>query len=253
MMAGRPSRIPPEEVLVLLPAPIFQSLYRYRANLTAFGVFTSLGRLGIQANMAFTAAGEKLITLDEIKPYRLVILGSSTYRKDFNAVPEILLEYVKQGGNLFLPLAKCDSLVDPYLKVRTSPALKELAGCKSSERVEKGQLAGIKALHPSFGKNLPDTWSLEMTEPATFTKVELGPGAEVLAEGNGEPLLYRHKIGQGTVYVYTWNLDVFIYDGGTLDHHKDAWDWLWQGIASELGLQQRLDSPLCQTILEMMV
>jgi hypothetical protein len=251
-MAGKPAKIPPDEVLVLLPAPVFQSLYRYRANLTSFGVFTSLGRQGILANMAFTSAGEKLLTLDDIVKYRLVILGASSYKRDYPEIPVVLLDYVQNGGTLFLPLAQCDTLIDPYLKVRSSATLKSLAGCKSCEVVEQGRLSIIKGLHPAFSDNLPDSWELVMDEPAFFTRVQLKPEAEILAQANNYPLLYRHKIGKGTVYVYTWNLDVFIYEGKTIDHYSDKWDWMWKGIATETGLEQRLDSPVRETILQMM-
>ncbi len=45
--AGKIVHAMPDQVLVLLPDPVFESLYRYRANLSAFGMFTSLGRQGI--------------------------------------------------------------------------------------------------------------------------------------------------------------------------------------------------------------
>jgi len=250
-MVGKPARSTTDEVMVLLPAPVFQSLYRYRANLTAFGVFTSLGRQGIQANMAFTSAGERILSLKDIASYRLVILGCSSYRKDFPAVPDVLRDYVQGGGTLFFPLARCDTLIDPYLKVRPSQALKILAGCQACEVVEQSALARIKGVHPSFETNLPDSWELQTDEPAFFAKVRPEAGIETLVEAEHHPLLYRHQVGKGTVYVFTWNLDVFIYDGKTLDHHKDRWDWIWQEIISALQLHQRLDSPLRETILQM--
>ncbi len=83
-----------------------------------------------------------------------------------------------------------------------------------------------------------------MDEPAYFNQVQLKPGAEILVTANGHPLLYRHKLGKGTVYVFTWNLDVFIFEGQTLDHYSDQWDWLWQGIAAEEGIIPQLDNPL---------
>jgi hypothetical protein len=149
-------------------------------------------------------------------------------------------------------LAQCDTLIDPYLKVRSSAALKSLAGCKSDEVVEQGRLTKIKGLHPAFSNNLPDSWELDMDEPAFFARVQTNPTAEILATANNHPLLYRHQIGKGTVYVYTWNLDVFIYEGKTIDHYSDKWDWMWKGIATETGLEQRLDSPVRETILQMM-
>lgn len=115
-MAGQPGQENPAEVLVLLPGPVFQSLYRYRANLTAFGVFTSLARQGICAHLAMTSAGENLITAEELAKYRFVILGVSSYTQDHPEVPEVLLRYVEEGGTLFLPLSQTGTLLDAYLK-----------------------------------------------------------------------------------------------------------------------------------------
>jgi hypothetical protein len=90
-----------------------------------------------------------------------------------------------------------------------------------------------------------------MDEPACFSRVQLIPGAEILATAGGAPLLYRHSLGRGTVYGYAWNLDVFIYQGSTLDHYSDAWDGLWRGLAKELSLWQQMDSPTQWEIREM--
>jgi len=248
--AGKTIRKLPNQVLVLLPDPVFEGLYRYRANLSAFGIFTSLGRQGILANSIFTAAGEKKITLDDIRSYPWVIIGASSYQRDFPEIPDILQQYVEAGGTLFFSLAECDTLVDPYLKVRSSSALKALSGCTSSKRIEQNKLEGIKGRHPAFTENLATSWKLGMDEPAYFSQVQLKSGAEILATANSYPLLYRHKLGKGTVYVFTWNLDVFIFEGQTLDHYSDKWDWIWQGIAAETRIEQKLDSPVRETILQ---
>jgi len=250
--AGKGVREMPGKVLVLLPDPVFESLYRYRANLSAFGMFTSLGRQGIIANSMFTAAGEKMITLEDIRSYPLVVIGASSYRKDYPEIPTVLLQYVENGGTLFFSLAERDTLVDPYLKVRPSAALESLSGCTSCKRIEQNKIERIQSHHPAFTENLPESWELDMDEPAYFSQVQLKPGAEILATANDQPLLYRHKLGKGTVYVFTWNLDVFIFEGQTLDHYSDQWDWLWQGIAAEEGIIPQLDNPLRQAILQMM-
>jgi hypothetical protein len=248
--AGKSVRETPNQVLVLLPAPVFEGLYRYRANLSAFGMFTSLGRQGILASSMFTAAGEKKISLEDIRSYPLVILGASSYQRDFPEIPEILQQYVENGGTLFFSLAECDTLVDPYLKVRLSPALKVLSGCTSSKRVEQKTLDGIEGQHPAFTENLAKSWELDMDEPAYFSQVQLQPGAEILATANGQPLLYRHKLGKGMIYIFTWNMDVFIYEGQTLDHYSDRWDWLWKGIATETRIEQELDNPIRKAIMQ---
>ena len=65
-------------------------------------------------------------------------------------------------------------------------------------------------------------------------------------------LLFRHFLGKGAVYVFTWSLDVLTYKADTVDDGTGEWDWIWKGIASELGLARRLDNPIRAVILEMM-
>ncbi|KPK61895.1 MAG: hypothetical protein AMK73_07420, partial [Planctomycetes bacterium SM23_32] len=113
-MAGRPAAAPPGGVLVLFPSPLFQSLHRYRSNVTGFALFTSLARQGILAEAAWTSAGEELIGTEDLAPYRLVILGTPEYTRDHPEVPGLLMDYVRGGGALFLPLGEAGRLQDPY-------------------------------------------------------------------------------------------------------------------------------------------
>jgi hypothetical protein len=251
--AGRPADGTPDDVLVLFPCPVFQSLYRYRANLTGFEIFTSLARQGLLAQAAMSSAGERIISLEDIAPYKLVILGTSSYRRDHVQVPQVLLDYVRGGGTLFLPLSECDSIQDPYIHARASQALAALAGCEGTCRVEaQSTLTHIKGQHPAFSDDLPSAWELDMDEPAYFTQVHPKRSAQVLATADGFPLLFRHSLGKGEVYVFTWSLDVLTYKADTVDYGTGEWDWIWKGIASELGLARQLDNPIRAVILEMM-
>ena len=67
-LADRPRVQAPAEVLVLFPCPAFQSLHRYRSNVTGFGIFTSLARQGILAEAAMTSAGEELVRAETPVP-----------------------------------------------------------------------------------------------------------------------------------------------------------------------------------------
>lgn len=249
-LSGKAAYESPHEVLVLFPAPIFQSLYRYRSNCTGFGLFTSLARQGLLADAAFTSAGERLITAADLAPYRLVILGIPEYHRDHPEIPEILGEYVSRGGTLFLPLAHPERLDDPYVKPRTVAALAELAGCRRLiGRENLLRLDGIASHHSRFNTEQTESW--ELPEEGWFTAVEPIAGAEILVEAAGRPLLYRHRIGAGTVYVFTWTLDVLLFKGQQYDYPGGNWDWLCQGLAAELNLRQDPLNPMSRTIREM--
>ena len=249
-LAGQPAAVSPHEALVLFPTPIFQSLFRYRSNCTGFGLFTSLARQGILADAAFTSAGEKLIALKRLTPYELIILGMPSYHRDHPEIPGLLMQYVKQGGTILLPLALPDKLDDPYLKARPSAALNTLAGAaKFNGRKECHKLGKITSRHPAFVTAQTPSW--EVADEAFFTKVTPLKKAEILVEADGRPLLYRHSIGKGTVYVFTWSLDVHLFNGSAYDYLGGNWDWLWQGLAQELKLTQDIFNPMTRAIREM--
>jgi hypothetical protein len=252
-MAGRPAAKPPGEVLVLFPAPTFQSLHRYRSNLTGFALFTSLARQGILADAAMTSAGEELIAADALAPYRLVILGAPEYTRDHAEVPPLLLHYVRGGGALFLPLAEADRLQDPYGKWREAPALAELAGAAGpAGREPCARVGPLHAEHPSFALELPASWELQTDEEACLTRLAPADGAEVLVRSGAEVLLYRRRVGCGAVYAFTWSLDALLFRGREVDYPGGDWDWLWQGIAQELGLKRNRDNPVAEVVREMM-
>ena len=235
---------------MLFPTPIFQSLYRYRSNVTGYGIFTSLARQGILADAAFTSAGEDLIALKRLTPYELIILGMPQYHRDHPEIPGLLQRYVEQGGTLFLPLADPKQLDDPYIKPRTLPALKALTGVRKLQKRElRPTLKAITSRHPSFNTDQTSSWNL--AADGWFSRVQPVAGAEILAEADGAPLLYRHKLGRGHVYVFTWTLDVLLFRGKQLDYLGGHWDWLWQGLATELGLTQDVFNPATRIIRDM--
>jgi hypothetical protein len=235
----------PHEVLVLFPCPLFQSLYRYRANLTGYALFTSLARQGILADAAMTSAAERPIAGDDLSPYRLVVVGAGEYLRDHAGAPAVLRDYVERGGALLLPLGFPDRLQDEYLEWRPVPALQHLSGVAALRaRDECARLDGIASPSAAFDSRATPSWELAMDEPAFFTVVEPVAEAEVLVAAGPGPLLYRHPIGEGTVYVFTWHLDVLLYRGSQLDYPGDDWDWLWRGLATELDLRRDTANPI---------
>lgn len=249
-LPGRAAGALCQEVLVLFPTPLFQSLYRYRSNCTGFGIFTSLARQGILAQAAFTSAGEKIISPQRLLRHRLIIIGTPSYIRDHPEVPPRLVRYVRAGGTLFLPLALPDRLEDPYIQSRHSPALAALAGSAAFHQRRQCQaLNGIQSHHPRFATGKLTCWNLQ--EPSWLTEITPAPAAEILVSANSHPLLYRHRLDQGMVYVFTWNLDVLLFKGKQYDYPGSDWDWLWQGLASELSLRQDVLNPMSRVIREM--
>lgn len=243
--------VTPPEALVLFPCPIFQGLHRYRSNLTGFALFTSLAREGILAHALMSSAGEEVIGPEGLAPYRLAIVGMAQYTRDHPEVPDLLLRYVEGGGALLLPLGRPDALQDPYLKWRASPALLRLSGCEGAgEREPCARLDGIASAHEAFDPAATASWELEMDEEALLTRVAPAQGAQVLVRAGETPLLYRHRLGEGTVYVFTWNLDVLLYRGAEIDYPGGHWDWLWRGLAAELGLSRDLANPMTRLVRE---
>jgi hypothetical protein len=248
----RPPAPEPSDTLVLFPCPLFQSMNRYRANLTGFALLTSLARQGILAEVAMTSAGGELIAAEDLADYRLVILGAGQYRRDHPQVPDVLAGYVEGGGALFLPLGHPSEMEDPYVRPVEVAALRRLSGCAELIGDDPcDSIEGIKSRHAAFVTEMTPGWELEMDRVARLAQVRPGEGAEVLVEADGTPLLYRHGIGEGTVYVFTWDLDVLLYRGEELDYPGGHWDWLWQGLASEAGLRQDDRNAMTATIRDM--
>jgi hypothetical protein len=215
------------DTLVLFPHPVFQSLYRYRANLTAFGIVTALARHGTNAECMMSSAGEQLVTPEQLRRHRYVIIGVQEYLQDHPGIPDVLARYVQHGGTLLMPLGYADQLRDEYLQWRSNPALARLAGCATLvSREARARLSEIT----SPASQAASAWTLTTDTGAFFSRVRLVPGAEVIATADGEPLLYRHRLGAGWVYVFTWSLDVFMWKESAMDARGGNWDWILESI-----------------------
>jgi hypothetical protein len=240
------------DTLVLFPSPQFQSLYRYRANLTGFALLTGLTRQGILAEVAMSSAGEVRIGLGSLAPYKLVVLGAAEYTRDHPQTPEVLERYARSGGTVLITLGYAGRLQDEYLRWRNVAALKRLAGAATAKaRHECATLDDITGVHPSFDTAGLASWSLMMDRPAFFTKVKPVEGAELLVLAGGSPLLYRHRLDAGWVYVFAWDLDVLLYKGNTIDYRTAEWDFMWRGLAAEVGLRRDLENPMTAIVRQM--
>ncbi|KPK62139.1 MAG: hypothetical protein AMK73_06680, partial [Planctomycetes bacterium SM23_32] len=137
-------------------------------------------------------------------------------------------------------------------KWRGAPALAELAGAASAEREPCPRIGPLRVEHPSFALDLPASWELDTDEEACLTRVAPADGAEVLVRTGADPLLYRHSVGKGTVYAFTWSLDALLFRSKEVDYAGDDWDWLWEGIACELGLECDPSNPIAEAIRDVM-
>ncbi|NLF40174.1 hypothetical protein GX586_12070 [bacterium] len=247
--AGRAPNSSASETLVLFPMPVFQSLYRYRANLTGFGLFTALARTGILAEALWTSAGRRVITAADLAPYKFVILGVGEYLRDHPSVPGALETYVHNGGTLLLPLGFTDKLRDECLGWHAAPALQRLAGAEELiERAPRPRLDDIRAAHAGWAHNAVRSWKLDIADSPCMTCVRPVSTATMLAKAGDSPLLYRHALGEGHVYVFTWNLDVFTFDGDRPDHTSTGWDWLLKDTAAATKITTDEHNPLAQAI-----
>jgi len=263
--AKKPAEDPGNEVCVLMPSPIFYSNYRYRANQTTFGIFNGLARAGLNADSRFTSSGERLLDPGLLNKYKLIVLGASIYRRDHPETAEALLRYVAAGGSLFFAPALACAMLDEHLNLVNPPALAELTGADSAERRICRELTDIKICAPKEYEHAAG-WSLLHDEDAyLFEPSQLPAGAQVLATAGGKPLLYRHRIGGGhggygrdgcsgngggSVFVFAWSLDVFMFKGETMDHYDTGFDWVWKIVADALALRTNPDNEIAVVLRE---
>lgn len=246
---GKPATEPGNEVCVLMPSPVFCSNYRYRANQTTFGLFNSMARVGINADSRFSSAGEKLLDPALLAQYRMIVLGASTYRRDHLETAEALLRYAQSGGNLFFAPAQADWILDEHLNPVPSPALAELVGAKGASRSICRELRDIRIAGTWAHA---DAWSLAHDEDAYLFEPALPETAEILATANGKPLLYRHRVGKGSVFVFCWNMDAFMFKGDVIDHYDTGLDWVWKLAAKELELRLNPNNEIARVLREIM-
>jgi len=245
----KPATKPDNEVCVLMPSPVFYSNYRYRANQTTFGLFNSLARAGLTADSRFSSSGESLIDPKLLDPYKLIVLGASTYSRDHPEVAKMLLRYVQAGGNLFFAPEQSDSILDEHLNPLFSHSLAELSGVKNAARSICRVISDIRV--PGEADHAKE-WSLNHDEDVYLLEPELPEGAKILATAMGKALLYRHTVGKGSVFVFNWNLDAFMFKGEVMDHYNTGLDWIWRQAASELGLKRNLDNDIAKVLKDIM-
>ena len=251
------------EVLLLRPTPHFMGMDMVDGNMTAACLTSALARLGVNPEVkASWYQGRGPMPVEELLPYKLVVVAADEYRKDFPEMPQRLLEYVRQGGRVLLAMSEAGEMLTPTFQQRYNPALAELLGYPHIEatyhqhynpwtvslrwRILPGVLPYWDARQ---GRYMPGRREKRMT----FKWITLPDTAQLLAEaiapapekgddptqlqkyfiqqqkmGPWSPLFYRQPIGAGAVYVCTYSLNVFRSRLDEIDVQRDDWDWMLQ-------------------------
>lgn len=256
---------PPEkksDTLILSSAARMYSLFRRMAFPTAAAVNGALTRLGVEADYLWTSRNDIKITPEALASYRLIVIADNVYQRDYREMPGMLLDYVRSGGVLYLPLDKWDSFEDEHGIAFDCPAIRELAGVDPA-RAADWPGAGAAVVNWPFGDqkaNEPNAdyvasprlnWGVcpdhrfraplprflqqlgfrSRDDGDAFTLVPgLVAGAEVIAVGKFEtgtrPFVYRHKLGQGAVIVNAWTNNVYRDSDVKIDHGGWEYDFI---------------------------
>lgn len=260
------------DVLLLRPTAHLMGLHMVDGNMTMACITSALARLGIAPEVKATwYQGKGAISLEELLPYKLVIVGADEYRKDFAQVPATLLEYTRRGGRVLLAMGNTDSLLTPTMVETPSEELAELLAHPIVDDTYNQQYnAWTVSLRWQLkddvllywdqrrGRYLPGREEKEFT----FKWVQLPAHVQIIAEavapapersknpedlkkyfvqlqkmGPWSPLFYRNPIGKGAAYVFTYSLNVFRSLLDETDVQRDDWDWLLQAAIDDAKVE----------------
>jgi len=249
-------RVPRQrQVLLLSSAPRMYNLFRRMAYPTAAAMIGALERLGVEPDYLWTARNDDHISEETLAQYRLVIIADN-----FRDMPAKLLRYVQDGGTLYFALDRFDSFKDEHGVEHDNPALTRLSGvdpngttdwpgahdtCRNwpfpTDAAHEPNLDFMAfprlawGICPQYRHLVPYPSRVQLlgfrsTDDDTFTVVPaLVEGAEVIAVGKfpagTRPFIYRHTIGDGTVYVNAWTNNVFRDSESRNDY--GGWDYDW--------------------------
>jgi hypothetical protein len=263
-LARRAAANPPvkrSDVLLLSSAPRMYSLFRRLALPTAAAVNGALTRLGVHADYRWTAQNAVRLRQATLDRYKLIAIADNLYERDFRDTPAKLLRYVERGGTLYLPLDRWDSFKDEHGVAHANAALTRLSGVDPSRAPDWPGARDLAvnwpftsdpaAENPADSQGFPRVqWGVcpafrqfaayperlqllgfRSTDDDTFTAVPgLVAGAEVIAVAKfpscTRPLYYRHRLGQGMVYVNAWTNNLYRDNEQRQDYGGWDYDWL---------------------------
>ena len=197
------------DVLLLLPTPHMMGLDRIDGLTTVACLTSALGRLGIAPEVKYTYwQGRGAIPLNELSPFKLVILACDEYRKDLVEIPAILRRYVSHGGRLLMPLGEPDSILSPTLERIASDDLAALTGRpKVLHALHQHDQAWNKSVRWRLTESCLPYWDNRRgrwmpgrgEKRLVYKTLTLGKGAEVLAEACVPP----PRKADGSCLLYT--------------------------------------------------
>jgi len=252
------------ETLLLSSVAVQYSVARRVAMPTASAVSGALTRLGVRCDYLWSAQNDHRITQETLDAYKLIVIADQHYGRDFADMPDKLLKFVENGGTLYFAMDRTDTFEDEHGVSRRSDALRKLTGAYDPA-VTNWPGAGVPCRnwpnpYPTAKGPIPATGTEPMAQSflhwgicpefrqysaviqrhqflsfypldgENFTPIHALPaGAEVVAvakfPAGSLPLVYRHRLGKGTVYVNAWTNNVF----RDTDHRPDygGWDYDW--------------------------
>jgi len=254
------------DVLLLYPTAHMMGLDRIDALTTAACLTSALARLGVAPEVKSTwFQGRGPIRLEELLPFKLIVLAADEYRKDFPEVPATLCQYVEQGGRLVLAMGQPGSLLTPSLQEVENPELARLLGyptvLATNHQHTTFWMQSVRwRLRDDFlrywdrrrGRWMPGRGEKRLT----FKWIALPDGLQILAEAcvpapppegafygwselaySGEnawaPLVYRRPLGDGAVFVIPYTLNIFRSHLDEIDVQRDDWDWVLQAAIDD--------------------
>ncbi len=252
-----------DEVLLLVPTGHRLGLEQIDANMTNACIASACARLGVQPEVKHSwFQGRGPIALEELTPFKVVIVSADEYQRDFPELPATLLAYAKQGGRVLLSFGEDGKMYDPRGATMDQSAWNKLAGALEVESTYhqhwnpwtvslRWQLRDdfLPYWNMRRGRYMPGRREKELV----FKWVKLPSDAQILAEAVApspykgsdpeelkkyfiqqqkvspwSPLLYKRKIGKGEVYVFTYSFNVFRAWLDEIDYQRDDWDWVLQ-------------------------
>ena len=259
-----------QDVLQLLVTPQMMGLDRIDGLTTAACLTSALARLGVAPEVKYTYwKGNEGIPVEELLPFKMVVLSADEYRKDFTCMPGVLCKYVEAGGRLVLAMGTVDTLLSPTHEPLPNADLARLLGSPkigaTNHQHHTFWSASVRwRLRDDFlpywdrrrGRWMPGRGEKRMTfkwvQPPSEARVlaeavvpmpPADPNAfygwsnfQLVGENAWHPFLYRHTLGKGAVYVITYSMNIFRSHLDEIDVQRDDWDWILQAAIDDAGV-----------------
>jgi hypothetical protein len=217
-------------------------------------VIAALARLGVAPEVKATCfQGKGAIPLEELAPYRLVVLGADEYRKDLPEVPGVLRRYVEGGGTLLLAMGRPDRLLSPTLEDLASADLAALTGApKVLATNHQHATPWFKSVRWQLAEDFLPYWDQRRgrwmpgrgEKRLVYKFIELPAGARLLAEA-AVPHPAANEMAYGSEvfasagerhFVLAYNLNVFRSWLDEIDVQREDWDWVLQAAIDEAAV-----------------